>query len=168
MCASLLHMHECPMCRERVPSSTSKASKKATDALVPPRLKSTHVISPEISTHMYNKYTSHHYTFRNCPNPNEAVPILAFTDNSCICYAKQKPISIVNSSRRESIRACMCGSKQRAVIHVSTCITICETLVTYSQTDSGTLHHSFCMVGDYGYIHCNKYPNLVLNVITPS
>ena len=58
----------------------------------------------------------------------------------------------------------MCGSKRRVLIHVSTCITICETLVTYSQTDSRTLRHSFCVVGDFGYIHCNKYKNLVLNV----
>jgi len=110
--------------------------------------------------------TSHHFTFRNCPNV--AVPILAFTDDLLICYAKSKPISIVNSSRWESIRACMCGSKRRALIHVSTCITICETLITYTQSDCRTLCHSFCVVGDFGYIHCSKCPNSVLNVITPS
>ena len=117
-------------------------------------------------TYVDNQYSSHHFTFRNCPNV--AVPILAFTDDSRICYAKCKLISIVNSSRRESIRACMCGSKQRALIHVSTCITICETLVTYTQSDCRTLRHSFCMVGDFGYIHCNKCPNSVLNVVAPS
>jgi hypothetical protein len=51
------------------------------------------------------------FTFHNCPNV--AVPILAFTDDShIICYTKLKPISIVNSSRWESIRACMGGLRR--------------------------------------------------------
>jgi hypothetical protein len=95
------------------------------------------------------------------------VPILASTDDSCICYTKSKPVSIVNSSRWESIGACMCGSKRRALIHVSTWITICKTFVTYTQSDCRTLRYSFCVVGDLGWIHPNKYPNSVLYVITP-
>jgi hypothetical protein len=166
MCASLLNTHECPMCRGKSTKLHVQGIKEYYRCSCSAKIENYTCNFPRDNhTYVHNEYQPSFLTFRNCPDVT--VPILASTDDSRICYAKCKPVSIVNSSRWESIRACMCGSKRRALVHVSTWITICETLVTYTQSDCRTLCNSFCVVGDLGWFHPNKYPNSVLYVITP-